>query len=69
MTLVVLLTLFGVIVDERLLVKGGCTHRDGGSLNGVGWAYEGELNDEHRLCRCQDEPELSVLDPSKGTIN
>ena len=68
-TLVVLSTLFGVIVDERLLVKGGCTHRDGGRLNGVSWAYEGDLNDKRVLCRCQDEPELSVLESSTGTLN
>ena len=68
-TLVVLLTLLCVIVDERLLVEGGCPLRDGGRSTRVGWADKGDLTDERVLCRCQDDTKVAVLVLSLGTLD
>ena len=68
-TLVVLLTQFGVLVDERLLSEGGCPCRDGRRTTGVGKADRGDLTDEGILCCRQNEPEVAVLTPAAGTLD
>ena len=69
MTFVVLSKLFGVLVEERLLVEGGCPFRYYGRATGVGRAGEGYLADKAVLSRRQDDPEVAVLDPAAGTID
>ena len=66
---VVFSTLFCVLSDEHLLVKGGFQRRGGGRLTGVGRADEGELTDERVLCHRQDDPEVAVLAPNAGTLD
>ena len=67
-TFVVFLTLFGVLVDNRLLVKGGFPCRDAGCETWVGRSDEGVSGDEGVLCCCEEDPEVVVLDPTAGTL-
>ena len=69
MTFVVLSTLFGIIVEERLLVEGGHQQRDVGCTNGVGRWDEWDLGDKGVLSHCQDEPKVAVLNPTTGTLD
>ena len=67
-TLVVLSTMFRMLSDEFLFIKGGCPCGDGGCSAGVGWADEEYLADERVFRRCQDNPKVSVLSPPIGTL-
>ena len=55
-------------LDEILLVKGGCSHQNGGYLTRFGWADEGDLADECVLHCHQYDPEVAVLVPFTGTL-
>ena len=68
-TFVILLTLFGVLAEERLLVEGGCPYLNAGCTTCVGWADEGVSGDEGVLCCCEDDPKVAVLDPATGTLD
>ena len=50
---VVFSTLFGVLAEEHLLVKGGCPFRDDGCATWVGKADEWVYGDEGVLCCCK----------------
>ena len=66
---VVLLTLFGVLTGERLLVKGGCPLQDAGCATGFGRAYEWVSGDKGVLSSHKDDPKVAVLDPAAGNLN
>ena len=52
-TSVVFLALFGVLAEERFLVKGDCPRRDAGCV----------------MCYREDDPEVAGLAPSAGTLD
>ena len=64
-----MLTLFRMLLDEVLLVEGGCPLQNDGRLTGVGWSDEGDLSEKRILRHCQDEPNVNVLAPCVGTLN
>ena len=68
-TLFVLLAMFCVLADERLLVKGGCPLQDGGRSTGISHTDEGYLTDERVLCHCQNDPKVAVMEPSTGNLD
>ena len=68
-TLVILLPLFRVFLDELLLVKAVCPRRNGERPTRVNQADKGDLADERILLRHQDEPKVAVLSPSAGTLD
>ena len=55
-TSVVFLALFGVLAEERFLVKGDCPRRDAGCAICVSRAGEGVSGDEGVMCYLEDEP-------------
>ena len=69
MTFVVLSTLFGVLVEEQLLVEGVCPCWDYVCVIGVGWADEWVLGDEGVLSSRKDNTEVAVLAPAAGTLD
>ena len=68
-TLIVLLTLFGVLVEESLLVRGGCPFRDVGCATGIGWADERVSGDKGILGRRQDDTDVAVLASTAWTLD
>ena len=68
MTFSVLLTLFGVLAEERLLVGGYFSRRDGWRATRVVQEDEGDLADSGILSRLQDEPDVAILVPAAGTL-
>ena len=66
---IVLSTLFEVLAEDRLLIKGGCTRQDVGSATRVGRADEGDLDDKGVMSLLQDKTEVVVLSPSVGTLD
>ena len=68
-TFVVLSTLFGVLAEERLLVKEGCPLRDAGCATWIGWSDEGISGDKSVICCREDEPGVAVLAPTMGTLD
>ena len=67
--IVVLSTLFGVLAEERLLVKGGCPRWDVGCATGVGRADEWVSVYKGVLSCCQENPKVAVLPLTMGTLN
>ena len=68
-TFFVLLTLFSVLTDERLISKGGCPHQDVGCETIIGREEEWNLTDKGILSCNQDDPNVAVLDPAIGTLD
>ena len=68
-TFLALLTLFGVLAEERLLVEGYCPRRDVGCATRFGRADEWVLGDKGVLSRHQDKTEVAVLAPAAETLN
>ena len=69
MTFIALLTLFSVLVEERLLVEGVFPRQKMGCATRVGRENEWVSEDKGILSRCQDEPEVAVLAPAAGTLD
>ena len=68
-TSVVLSTLFGILAEECLLVRGGCPRWDAGCATGVGRVYYWVSVDEGVFFSRKDEPKVAVLAPSTGTLD
>ena len=66
---VVLLTLFGMLADERLLVERGCPCQDTGCETGISNMDEWVLGDEELLSSCKDNNKVAVLAPATGTLD
>ena len=66
---VLLSTLFGVLVEEQLLVEGVCPCWDYVCVIGVGWADEWVLGDEGVLSSRKDNTEVAVLALDAGTLD
>ena len=65
-TFFVFTTLFGVIAEDQLIIKGGCPLWDVCFATGVGQANGLVSGDKVILRHCQDEPEVEVLAPAAG---
>ena len=68
-TFVILLALFGMLAEERLLVKWGFPRRDVGCATGVVRADEWVSGEEVVLSCRQDKLEVAVLAPAAGTLD
>ena len=68
-TFLALLTLFGVLAEERLLVEGGSPLRDSGCATGFGQENEWLSGDEDVVISRKDNPEVAVLAPAAGTLD
>ena len=68
-TFVILLTLFAMLAEDRLLVKGGCPCRDAGCATWVSRADEWVSRDKGVLCSFKEKPEVAFLAPAAGTLD
>ena len=68
-TLMVLLLIFHLLLDELLFIEGACTCLNGGNSTGVGLEDRGDLADERVFHRRQDDIDLVVLDLIVGTLD
>ena len=67
--LVVMVTVFLILLEQSLLVKGGRPLRYGKFSTEVVWADEWNNDEKRILHRLQDEAELDVLSPSAGDLH
>ena len=65
----ILLTLFKVLAEERLLVEGGFPSQDAGCATRVDPTDEGVSGDEGVMSCRGGNPEVAVLSPGVGTLN
>ena len=68
-TFVALSTLFGMITEDCLLVKGGCPQWDVGRATGVGRADKWESGYKGVLSCRQENPKVAVLPLATGTLD
>ena len=69
LTLIVLITLLHMLLDDVILVVGVCPLRDGGHLTGVGQADKWDWADEHILRYCQGYPKVGFMVSSAETLD
>ena len=62
------MTVFLVLPEEFILIKGVCQRWYGGRSNGVVWVYKGDHADKCVLYLRKGEDEVYILPPSAWTL-